>query len=233
MKVLGIETALGETEVALLDDRKGERPRTLLDPNLYSESVVTLAQELLAASGIALKDLDGIAVSLGPGSFTGLRIGLSVAKGFAFSADLPLVAVSTLDALATSVVLSNQIEEGSDFIVLLDAKRNEYYYARYRSQKGSALQLTAPRVVEASQFFPQLADGSGTIVVTTEKTKLEQQLREKFDTVSIRIIEKGKFITPAGAVALLALQKLIKGDVSDLISLEPSYLKDFIIQGYH
>ncbi|MEK6570197.1 MAG: tRNA (adenosine(37)-N6)-threonylcarbamoyltransferase complex dimerization subunit type 1 TsaB [Bacteroidota bacterium] len=127
MKILGIETALGFSEVALLEEGKDLLPRTLADGTLYSENVVKLMRTLLRASSMSLGELDGIAVSIGPGSFTGLRIGLSAAKGLAGSANRPLVGVSTLDALAGSVVYSKIIDTGCDLLDVIDAKRDDYY----------------------------------------------------------------------------------------------------------
>jgi len=231
MKILGIETALGETEVALLDQEKAPQPFVLLDHNLYSESVVSLTQDLLTRSDVSLRQLDGIAVSIGPGSFTGLRIGVSVAKGFALAADLPLVSISTLDALAASACLSGQVRSGSEFLTMIDAKRGEFYLRAYRAEDSRAAPTTESHVVpiqEIGQFLPL---GCRTIV-TKGKPKLQEQMRKHLGTklFQVEVIEGGGLITPAGAVAILGLERLARGEVADIVSLEPSYLKDFIVQ---
>ncbi len=230
MKILGIETALGETEVALLDKEKASQPFVLIDQNLYSESVVSLTQDLLTRSDLSLQQLDGIAVSIGPGSFTGLRIGVSVAKGFALAADRPLVSISTLDALAASACLSGQVRSGSEFLTIIDAKRGEFYFRAYRAEDSRAAPTTESHVVPIEEIgqFPPL---ECRIIVTKGKPKLEQQMNKHLRAKHFQaeVIEGGSVITPAGAVAILGLEKLGRGEVADIVSLEPSYLKDFIV----
>ncbi len=232
MKVLGIETALGKTEVALLDDEKEASPKSLAEDTMYSENVVRLARSLLEASGKNLKELDGIAVSVGPGSFTGLRIGLSVAKGFALSTGLPLVAVSTLDALAGSVIYGDSVKEGNEFMVLVDAQRGEFFFASYRNDGGRMHRTGGPRVMAASEIFSTYSQAPKPIVIGNGEKKLEKFLKEsnfQMDT-NVILIEKNEIVSPAAAVTILGREKLKSRESADVSSLEPTYLKDFVIQ---
>ena len=231
MKILGIETALGFSEVALLEEGKDLLPRTLADGTLYSENVVKLMRTLLRASSMSLGELDGIAVSIGPGSFTGLRIGLSAAKGLAGSANRPLVGVSTLDALAGSVVYSKMIETGCEFLAVIDAKRDDYYCASFYNDRGKPSRTSEPQIVTAYEICHSSPENEKVIVVGDGKAKLEQRLRDVRISggSELRIIQKGSLVSPAAAVAILGLQKIKRGELADAVSLEPSYLKDFLI----
>ena len=102
MIVLGIETATAVCAVALVDDDVVRAERRYEIPQAHSEKLMECVDDCLKSAGLALSSIDGIAISIGPGSFTGLRIGLSVAKGLAFATDKPVVGVPTLEALAVT-----------------------------------------------------------------------------------------------------------------------------------
>jgi tRNA threonylcarbamoyladenosine biosynthesis protein TsaB len=229
MKIVGIETALGLSEVALLDELNSSSPRTSADEVLYSENVLRLLRVLLEESETSLNDLGGIAVSIGPGSFTGLRIGLSVAKGLASAASLPLVGVSTLDALAGSVIYSGETKAGSEFLAVIDAKRNEYYCAPYRNDNGNVVQVLGPRVLPGSEMCRVASEGSGIIVFGNGRMSSTEQWIALTSRLGprLKVVERGKVVSPAAAVALLGVQKFRRGEFADLASLEPSYLKEF------
>jgi len=105
MKILALETATIAGSVAIIDDNKGLIGEVRVDVKAaHSERLMPSVEWLLNASGLSINDIDAFAVSIGPGSFTGLRIGLSTAKGLAFSTGKPLVPVKTLDAFASTLV---------------------------------------------------------------------------------------------------------------------------------
>jgi tRNA threonylcarbamoyladenosine biosynthesis protein TsaB len=231
LKILGIETALRQSEVALLDGSGGRSPETVTDGEVYSEKVVQLIRSLLASQEVSLERLDGIAVSIGPGSFTGLRIGLSVAKGLAVAVHLPIVAVSTLDALAGSVIYGGLVESEGAFAALIDAKRGDYYCAFYVNRGGVVLRTRDPHVRTAAEVVEDIPAEWRLLVTGDSRLRMEEQLRAAGSLVgsTVRIIEKSPLVSPAAAVAMLGLQKAQRGEFADVASLEPSYLKDFII----
>jgi tRNA threonylcarbamoyladenosine biosynthesis protein TsaB len=233
MRILGIETALGFSEVALLDESSGCSPCTVTDGELYSERAINLIRDLLASRAVSLESLNGIAVSIGPGSFTGLRIGLSVAKGLAYSAGVPIVAVSTLDGLAGSVIFGGLVESGKEFLAVIDAKRGDYYCGTYKNNGGAVLQTRDPRVLSLEEIVDALPARSGLLVTGDGRSSLDGRLREFDASVvqGLQIIEKSDSVSPASAVAILGLGKVRRQEFADLISLEPRYLKDFIIHG--
>ena len=235
MRILGIETALGFSEAALLDEGRNPPMRSLVDQEMYSENVMRLLRTLLQESDVPLGGIDGIAVSIGPGSFTGLRIGLSVAKGLAVASDRPLVGVSTLDALASSVLYNRAVGEGCRFLVLIDAKRGEYYCGSYRNDAGVPLQTGEPRVLTGIEILHDPSTKDATIVAGDGRGRLEEQLRrvDPVAAANLNLIEKSSSASPARAVATLGLQKLKRREFADVVSLEPSYLKDFLIKTLH
>jgi tRNA threonylcarbamoyladenosine biosynthesis protein TsaB len=232
MRILGIETALGFSEVALLDESVGGAPWTLADGDLYSENVIRLIRALLASNAVSLESLDAIAVSIGPGSFTGLRIGLSVAKGLAVSTNRPLVGVSTLDGLAGSAIYGGIVEAGEEFLAVVDAKRGDYYCAPYKSAGGTVLRTGDLRVMTLSGIMSAVPSNRQLLLAGNGRSRLEEQLSgvETPARSAIRVIEKSDAISPAAAVAILGLQKAQRQDFADIASLEPLYLKDFVIR---
>ncbi len=142
MIVLGIETATAVCAVALVDDDVVRAERRYEIPQAHSEKLMECVDDCLKSAGLILSSIDGIAISIGPGSFTGLRIGLSVAKGLAFAAGKPLVGVPTLEALALQPVRKD-IGEADDVIVpMIDARRDEVYTAIFR-RHGQECRTTA------------------------------------------------------------------------------------------
>lgn len=138
MKLLALDTSTEYLSLALLLDGK-VISRGLLAGQTHSQRILPLLRELLDEAGVELNDLDGIAFGAGPGSFTGLRIGCGVAQGLAFGADLPVLGVSTLLALAEDV-------PGADKVVAcLDARMSEVYHAAYeKTATGCWEEVVAP-----------------------------------------------------------------------------------------
>ncbi|MBD3289356.1 tRNA (adenosine(37)-N6)-threonylcarbamoyltransferase complex dimerization subunit type 1 TsaB, partial [candidate division KSB1 bacterium] len=128
MNILGIETATNVLGVALTEDRRLITEIRLNFKKAHAEKVIGSIETVLKEAGITLTDLDAVAVSIGPGSFTGLRIGLSTVKGLAFANDLPLAAVNTLDSLASNAMLWR-----GQICAVIHAQADEAYAALYRS----------------------------------------------------------------------------------------------------
>jgi tRNA threonylcarbamoyladenosine biosynthesis protein TsaB len=233
MRILGIETALGFSEVALIDENSGVAPWTLTDGELYSENAIRLIRLLLASHAMSLESLDGIAVSIGPGSFTGLRIGLSVAKGLAISTDRPLVGVSTLDGLVGSAIYGGIVRPGEDLLAVVDAKRGDYYCATYKNADGAVLRTGDLHVMTLSEIWSADSTKGLLLLAGNGRGRLEEQLLgvQAPARLAIRVIEKSNSVPPAAAVAILGLQKAQRQDFVDIASLEPFYLKDFVIPG--
>jgi tRNA threonylcarbamoyladenosine biosynthesis protein TsaB len=227
MRLLGIETALDTISVALLDDEKNPLPYSMAERAVFSENLMRLILKLLDEHQLTLGDIEGLAVSIGPGSFTGLRIGLSVAKGISLARNIPLVDVSTLDAIANSVVHSGSLDTGNDFFVVTDAKRDEYYLARYCGDGGKALRRNDAEVLEVSRLAERVAEVPSVQLFTPQPERLQEQLRHN-GSKRIRFLALSEDVPPVSVVCLLGREKLQGGRAADVASIEPFYLKNFL-----
>lgn len=214
--ILNIETATTNCSVSISKD--GVTVALKEDYNSkysHAESLHVFINEVLGEAQITAKQLDAIAVSKGPGSYTGLRIGVSAAKGLCFSLDKPLISIATLEALAHQV----SIDAGC-IVPMLDARRMEVYVATYTPQHIQTTAIQA-QILDSNSFEAILNQdkvyfiGSGV-----EKTKT---LISHPNAVFI----KDK-LPSAKEMGRLAHEKLKKHDFEDVAYFEPFYLKDFI-----
>lgn len=155
MKLLAIETATEACSAALFVDGEVEE-RFQVAPRDHARLILTMVDDLLLDAGIAVGELDGLAFGRGPGSFTGVRIATGVAQGIAFGADLPVVPVSTLAALAQGALM----DLGAPRVaVALDARMGEVYWGAYMT-RGDGIMVTAEAErVCAPEAVPPLRDG--------------------------------------------------------------------------
>ena len=241
MTILGIETATAVCGVAIVTDGIVRAELRMEAPHIHSEKLMTLIDEASRSSKIAVDCFDGIAVSIGPGSFTGLRIGLSVAKGLSFGLDKPILAVPTLEALALSVAMSGRFNRSDDAVILplLDARRDEVYCAMYSFRKETLEEILAPCALRVGEIEHHCVSHSSSIIVTGDGAK---KLHDYITTSSMKIAPRYNFparheetLCSPLAVALIGERTLRTGKVSDGITLEPMYVKEFqtIVKTHH
>lgn len=156
--ILAIEASADACSVAL-QTAAGIIERNEFTPRQHSQLLLPMVDELLQQAAIALRDIDAIAFSAGPGSFTGLRLALGVAQGLAYGAGIPLIAVSSLAALAQSVIEARTLAESTQVFCVVDARMGECYVGRYAVQQGLAMaaaddSLLLPADVVTAQDFP-------------------------------------------------------------------------------
>lgn len=219
MYILNIETATKNCSVALA--KNGE---TILCKEIselgysHAEKLHVFIEEICNESSIQLKDLDAIAVSKGPGSYTGLRIGVSAAKGFCYALDIPLISVDTLAVLASQAV---SIAKENDLIIpMIDARRMEVYSAIFNNKLEKVREIEAQIIDENS--FASIEKTVYFIGDSSEKAKT--------------VLTKSNFIfldeivyPSAKDMSAIAFQKLLNKDFEDVAYFEPFYLKDFLI----
>jgi len=214
--VLNIETATTNCSVSLSKD--GETLVLKEDNNVnysHAESLHVFIDTILKTANINKTDIDAIAVSKGPGSYTGLRIGVSAAKGLCYALDKPLISISTLNALARQV----NIQEGL-IIPMLDARRMEVYSAIY-DHKFNLIRNIEAQILDEFSFKEELKNGKVFFVGNgTEKTKVLLPHNN-----AIYIDNK---LPSAHEMSALAYAKYKIGDTEDVAYFEPFYLKDFI-----
>ena len=214
--ILSIETSTTNCSVSL--SKEGETLVLKEDNNKnysHAESLHVFINDVIKASGISKSSIDAIAVSKGPGSYTGLRIGVSAAKGLSFALNKPLISISTLEALAHQI----NINEGI-IIPMLDARRMEVYSAIFDSRHHMIRQIEA-QIIDNDSFSKYLNDGNVYFLGNAvEKTA-------SVITNTHAIFAEGKFPS-ANEMSALAYQKYKKSDIEDVAYFEPFYLKDFI-----
>lgn len=215
MNLLAFEAATSRLSVVLYRD--GAITEKSADvPNGGSERLLPWANDLLAAAGLTLRQLDGIAFGAGPGGFTGLRLACGVAQGLAFGLDLPVVPVGTLAALALAS------GEGK-VLACLDARMNEVYVAAYRVAGDSVQEIMAPKVGAGETApLPEGDDwrGAGDGFLTLHGDVLRRRMGERLVSVAAQVFPG------ASAVARLAAPVLARGGGVDAAQAVPTYVRD-------
>ena len=229
MKILGIETATAVCGAAVVVDGVPRVERSIEAPHVHSEKLMTLIDECLQISGIDLRDCDGIAVSIGPGSFTGLRIGLSVAKGLAYAAGKPVISVPTLEALAWRAIHQHLTHEGDLILPMIDARRDEVYTATYRHSDAKLEEVTSARAIALKEITNSIGLANRVIVLGDGVEKFQHFLMKTESVTRSKIIAPPREARTCSAlsVALRGEAKLVRGQRDDLSGLEPLYVKDF------
>jgi tRNA threonylcarbamoyladenosine biosynthesis protein TsaB len=214
--ILNIETATTNCSVSL--SKEGETLVLKEDYNTnysHAESLHVFIEEVIKKANIQLSEIDAIAVSKGPGSYTGLRIGVSAAKGLCFSLNIPLISVDTLESLAHQV----EVESGS-IIPLLDARRMEVYSAVYDNKHQKIRAIEAEIISETS--FSDYLKTSNVYFIGDGVEKIKTVIHHPN-----AIFIDGK-LPSAKNMSILAFDKYKKSDFEDVAYFEPFYLKDFI-----
>ena len=228
MPLLAIETATDVCSVALMQDDRVTVALALARPRAHAETLVPMIREALAYGLVAPRDLDAVAVSSGPGSYTGLRIGVSTAKGLALAADAQLVAVPSLEALAASV--APFAVPGEAVCALFNARRDEVYATVFKvTEKNNALTVIAETTALAVDELPGwLPQETGRLWLVGEGTpRAASVLEDRFDG-AVRMLDPSQFAPSAASVARLAQARLAEGRVEDVARFEPFYLKAFV-----
>ena len=218
--ILCLETSSRVCSVAVGKDGRLLSCRESERENAHSSLLTELIDNTLKEAGILLSDLDAIAVSMGPGSYTGLRIGVASAKGFCFALDKPLIAVPTLKALAAGMREAYRPEEGL-LCPMLDARRMEVYTAVYDLDLAEINPVSAEIITETS--FEDLLSSGRVIFAGEGAAKCEPLLGSNRNSVFI-----DDFRLSAGYLYPLAMEKYRVSEFENITYFEPFYLKDFV-----
>ncbi len=215
--ILCLETATTNCSVAISVDGKIKAIREENSQKFsHAEKLHVFIDEVLKDAKIEKKELDAIAVSKGPGSYTGLRIGVSAAKGLCFALEIPLISSPTLE------VLAQQVEEDVQYIIpLLDARRMEVYSAVFNSKKEQ-IRETRAEILKEHSFIDFLKEGKA-IFIGDGTVKFEAICNHK------NAIFKCDAFPSSAEMACLAETKYKIGDTENVAYFEPYYLKEFML----
>ncbi|NLW22143.1 MAG: tRNA (adenosine(37)-N6)-threonylcarbamoyltransferase complex dimerization subunit type 1 TsaB [Tissierellia bacterium] len=219
MKVLGIDTSTMIATCALIEDGRVLGEFSLNQEMSHSENLVPMIKELLDSLNLKVADIDLYGVAIGPGSFTGLRIGIATAKAFAHVYDKPIVGISTLEGLAFNLTFSGII------VPMIDARRNRVYTGIYRWEKGRLINILAPTIMEIEELLELLnnydhimVNGNGTYI---HRDRILEVLKDKVEFAPIGLNE-------CRAISIAELSLLKKDEKRDYnyYTLVPEYLRE-------
>jgi tRNA threonylcarbamoyladenosine biosynthesis protein TsaB len=214
--ILNIETATKNCSVALAKEGKTIVYKEIAEEGYsHAERLHVFIEEIIKEAGITFQDLSAVAVSQGPGSYTGLRIGVSAAKGLCFALDIPLIAVDTLQVLASQAIVSDGL-----VIPMLDARRMEVYSAIFNSNFDKIRAVEAEIITEDS-----FLDFQETLYFVGDCAEKCKAVLTKQNFV---FLEEIKYPS-AKEMSFLSFEKYKKNDIEDVAYFEPYYLKDFMI----
>ncbi len=214
--ILSIETATKNCSIALSNEGKTVALKEIANQNFsHAEKLHVFIEEILKENNITFKDLSAIAVSKGPGSYTGLRIGVSSAKGLCYALNIPLISIDTLTSLAKQI----DVNEGI-IIPMIDARRMEVYAAFFNPQfemikEVEALIIDENSFTEINNTIHLIGDGALKFkeTLTDDKFKFHDNI----------------IYPSANEMSYLAFEKYKKSDFEDVAYFEPYYLKDFFL----
>lgn len=215
MKILGIDTSAVTCAVALIENDKVLAEFSRTDAMTHSEVLLPAIRSVLDGEGLELSDLDAIAVSAGPGSFTGLRIGLSTVKGLAVSTGLMCASVSTLEALAMNASQMNNVT----VCALMDARRGEFYHAMFRIEANRPIRLIPDCAAKAEIIAETLKKEASCVIVGDGALKFTQMYPEYASFLAPESIR----LQNGASVAKLGLQKAMEGEFISPEQLSPIY----------
>ena len=218
--ILQIDTATTSCSVALANNGRVLAFKEINARNMHAQVITVYIDELMAQTSTAYADLDAIAVSCGPGSYTGLRIGVSTAKGLCFALDKPLIAVQTLAAMANGVALSNDVA-GMLLCPMIDARRMEVYTAIFNAA-GEVIKPTSAEIIDA-ESFSGILNNNKVLFFGDGADKCRQALGHNSNAQFLSDFENS-----AAHLTQIAAEKFSRADFEDVAYFEPYYLKDFI-----
>ena len=225
--ILNIETSTRVCSVCISKDGIVKSFRESNDEKTHAKLLTVFIDEIVKEQNLSFDDFDAVAVSKGPGSYTGLRIGVSTAKGLCYAKDLPLIAINTLEAMANGVITkvnTNELNiddfENAILVPMIDARRMEVYSA-FLNSKGEIIREVKAEIIDENSYRDILAkqkmiffgDGSEKI---TDTIKHENAIFIENANPSSR------------SMAVLSEDAFIKEEFKDIAYFEPFYLKDFV-----
>jgi tRNA threonylcarbamoyladenosine biosynthesis protein TsaB len=217
MKILAVDTATRSCSVAVIDGEKLLAESTLDNDQTHSRHLLSLIDAVIKKSGWEIARLDGFAVSIGPGSFTGLRIGIASVKGLAFSLNKPVVGVSSLEALAF------QCRQQSNLICpVIDARKQEVYFGFYRSG-GGKLTREAPEQVAPPEKAVQGIRESCLFIGNGAELYRDLIISKLGHLAQFASAEQHAI--RASAIARLSLPRFKRQETDDLSLLVPHYIR--------
>ena len=233
MKILSIDTSSSICSVAILEDTKIIKEMHNFSEKEHSETLMPMIDELFKTSNLSLDNIGLIACSVGPGSFTGIRIGIATVKAFADAKNIPVVGVNSLEAMAYLGV--SQKGDG-EYVSILDARNDNVYFAIYKMKKGQFSIYKNPEAMQISEAITYIDNLKLPIyflgdIVNADLARIEQLYlsRVSIEKANSEDVNKHEYLTNVGplaiGVALAGLNRYKNGIYGNSNSLTPMYLR--------
>lgn len=218
--ILLIETATTTCSVALSENGNIIAAKEVNERNVHASHITLFIQEVMQQAGRQFADLNAVAISKGPGSYTGLRIGVSSAKGLCYALDIPLIGVDTVEAMASGLLSQQLMPQEGLLIPMIDARRMEVYTGIF-DKDLTPIEAVSAKIVDEGSFV-EYAD---------RELYLFGDGADKFKEVfaAYRNIHFVDFSNSATNLNELALSKYLNDEKENLAYFEPFYLKDFLV----
>ena len=219
--ILQIETSTSACSVALSENGKELAVAGRTEPNIHASHITLFIDEVMKKASVNYADLSAVAVSKGPGSYTGLRIGVSTAKGLSYALDIPLIAVNTLYAMASGLVSEEMQLSSQDLLCpMIDARRMEVYMALF-NDKLNEIEPVQAKILESGSFDHYL--GERSIIFFGDGAFKVKDIYPDHPNVLF-----ADFPNSASHLTQSAYSRYLRQEFEDVAYLEPFYLKDFI-----
>jgi tRNA threonylcarbamoyladenosine biosynthesis protein TsaB len=219
MKILGLDTATSCGSIGVIDDGEVVAEYALRREETLSARLLPAIQTLLAEARLDLHELDGIAISLGPGSFTGLRVGLSAVKGLALAAEMPVAGIPTLDALACNLPFTPY-----QICPLLDARKGQIYTALYKNRAGGLQEQVTPYQVLSPAALIEAIPHQETVFLGDGVEVCREVITQRLAAKALFAPLHLGFLRGT-TVAELGLRRILGGERDDITSLVPIYVR--------
>ena len=219
MKILAVDTSATAASVAVAEENKLIGEFSINTALTHSQTLMPMVDELLNNTGLSVNDIDAVAVNAGPGSFTGVRIGVAAVKGIAFPKNLPCVSVSTLESMAYNML-------GNDCIVcsVMDARCSQVYNALFRVKGCTVTRMTDDRALSLTDLKNELRNINEKVVLVGDGAVLcSKFLGEELE--NIMLAQFNNRIQTASSVAYAAFEKINNGETVKADELMPVYLR--------
>ena len=219
MNILAFESSAKAASVALLQDGKLLAEYTQNSGQTHSRTLMQMAENLLHNCDLTVKDVDAAAVAAGPGSFTGVRIGMAAAKGLAWGREIPCCGVSTLEAMVTGAAMCDGV-----YCACMDARRDQVYNAIFRMENGCLTRLCEDRAISLADLEKDLKNVEETVFLVGDGASLCYNMLN--DSVPVlHLLPEHLRQQRASGVALAAYRKLLAGEDASALLLTPNYLR--------
>jgi tRNA threonylcarbamoyl adenosine modification protein YeaZ len=213
VKILGITSAIDVVGAGIASDEGVLAECSISSKIMKSEKLITLVDDVLKRSKLKINDIDAVAVTTGPGSYSGLRGGLATAKGLVEALDIPIISVSALHAIAF-----NFVDIDGTVAIAVNACRDDYNFSLWGSNNGKLKRLTGDITVKIDRIIDKLSNVRGRLTLAAD-----ENLRKKIKNDNIMLAEPKNLLPWAVNVARIGLEKFMNKEVEDYIKLSPSY----------